>query len=391
MDRGQRALLKELSEIPGAPGSEGAVREAIERHVRGLAEISTDRLGSIICAKKGTADSPRVMLPGHMDEIGFMVSAITKDGFLKFAPMGGWWTQVMLAQKVRVETVKGPVVGVTCSVPPHVLPKEEREKPVAIEKMAIDVGASSAKEATETFGIRPGDPVTPVFAMEVMANRKMLLGKAWDDRVGVALFIDAIRRLQGVKHPNTLYGVGTVQEEVGLRGARTSAHVVNPDVCIVLEVGIADDVPGVKAEEKMGRLGGGTQITVADHGMIPNRKLRDLAVETAKKHKIPVQFQLLMGGATDGGAVHVHLTGVPTLYLGVPSGTSTRTRESSTPTTTTTRSRCSSNSSNVSTRRRSGRSRREPGVVTRPPRRRGRRVCGRGRRGGTCAGGWIGA
>ncbi len=318
MDRQQLAMLKELSEIHGAPGSEGAVREAIERHVAGLAEVSTDRLGSVICAKRGAADSPRIMLPGHMDEIGFMVKAVTKEGFVKFAPMGGWWTQVMLAQKVRVETAKGPVVGVTTSVPPHVLPPEQREKPVQIEHMAIDVGASDAKEAAEKFGIRPGDPITPVFVMEVMANPKMLLGKAWDDRIGVALFIDVLRRLQGVKHPNTIFGVGTVQEEVGLRGAKTSAAVVNPDVCIVLEVGIADDVPGIKDPEKMGKLGSGPQITVADRGMIPNRRLRDLAVETAKKHRIPVQFQLLTGGATDGGAIHLHQTGVPTLYLGVP-------------------------------------------------------------------------
>ena len=318
MNRDQLARLKELSEIPGAPGSEGAVREAVERHVKGLATISTDRLGSVICAKRGSADSPRVMLPGHMDEIGFMVKAVTKEGFIKFAPMGGWWSQVMLAQKVRVETSKGPVIGVTTSIPPHVLPIEQREKPAQIENMAIDVGASSAQEAAEDFGIRPGDPVTPVFAMEVMSNRKMLLGKAWDDRVGVALFIDALRRLKDLKHPNTVFGVGTVQEEVGGRGAKTSAAVVNPDVCIVLEVGIADDVPGMKDVEKMGKLGAGPQITVADRSMIPNRKLRDLAVEVARQKKIPVQFQLLTAGGTDGGPVHVHEVGVPALYLGVP-------------------------------------------------------------------------
>ncbi len=318
MDRERLAMLKELSEAHGAPGSEGAVREIVARRVKGLAEVSTDKLGSIICAQKGSADSPRIMLPGHMDEIGFMVKAVTKEGFVKFAPMGGWWTQVMLAQKVRIGTSKGPVVGVTTSVPPHVLPPEQREKPAQMENMAIDVGASSLDEATEKFGIRPGDPVTPIFEMEVMSNGKMLLGKAWDDRIGVALFIDALKELKGAKHPNTVYGVGTVQEEVGGRGAKTSASAINPDVCIVLEVGIADDVPGMKDPEKMGRLGSGPQITVADRGMIPNRGLRDLAVETAKKHKIPVQFQLLTAGGTDGGPVHVHLTGVPTLYLGVP-------------------------------------------------------------------------
>ena len=318
MNRAQLTLLRELSEIHGAPGSEGAVRDVIAKQLKGLTDIQTDRLGSIVCAKAGSARAPRVMLPGHMDEIGFMVSTVSKEGFIRFAPLGGWWSQVMLAQKVRIETSRGEVIGITCSVPPHILPKEDREKPVQIEKISIDVGASSAREATEKFGIRPGDPVTPVFPMEVMQNRKLLLGKAWDDRVGVALFIDVIKRLRRVRHPNTVFGVGTVQEEVGLRGARTSAHVVNPDVCIALDVGIADDVPGTRGEEKMGKLGSGPQITVADHGMIPNRKLRDLAVDVAKRKRIPVQFQLLMGGATDGAAIHLHQTGVPTLYLGVP-------------------------------------------------------------------------
>ncbi|HUW58355.1 MAG TPA: M42 family metallopeptidase [Planctomycetota bacterium] len=318
MNARQLALLKELSETHGAPGNEHAVREVIGKHLEGFTKITADRLGSIICEKTGDASGPRVMLPGHMDEIGFMVSAVTKHGFVKFAPLGGWWSQVMLAQKVRIETSKGPVVGITCSVPPHALSEEERKKPVDVKDMHVDVGAASQKEAAGKFGIRPGDTITPVFDFEVMKGRKMLLGKAWDDRVGCALFIDVLTRLKRIRHPNTVFGVGTVQEEVGLRGARTSAHVVNPDVCIVLEVGIADDVPGSKAEEKMGKLGAGPQITVLDHAMIPNRRLRDLAVETARRKKIPVQFQVLTRGATDGGVVHIHQAGVPTLYLGVP-------------------------------------------------------------------------
>jgi len=318
MNRQQLALLKELTQVHAAPGDEGAIREVIAAHLKPFTRIQTDRLGSIICSKEGTEASPRIMLPGHMDEIGFMVSALTRHGFLRFAPLGGWWHQVMLAQKVRIKTSKGSVIGITCSVPPHALSPEERKKPVEIKNMRIDVGAASDKEATRKFGIRPGDTITPVFDFEVMSNPKMLLAKAWDDRVGCALFIDVLKRLKRVKHPNTVFGVGTVQEEVGLRGARTSAHVVNPDVCIVLDVGVADDVPGIKSEEKMGKLGGGPQITVLDAGMIPNRRLRDLAVDIARKHRIGVQFQLLTGGATDGGAVHIHQAGVPTLYLGIP-------------------------------------------------------------------------
>ena len=168
MNKEQLALLKELSETHGAPGNEGAVRDVIARHLNRFTDIQTDRLGSIICAKKGTGSGPRIMLPGHMDEIGFMVSAVTKKGFVRFAPLGGWWSQVMLAQKVRIETTKGPVVGITCSIPPHALSEEERKKPVGIKNMRIDVGASSDKEAMNRFGIRPGDTITPIFEFEVM-------------------------------------------------------------------------------------------------------------------------------------------------------------------------------------------------------------------------------
>jgi len=318
MNRQQRDMLAELSEAHAAPGSEAPVREIIRKHLKSFTNVTADRLGSIICEKSGAAKSPRIMLPGHMDEIGFMVKAVDKNGFLTFATLGGWWSQVMLAQKVRVDTSKGPVVGVTCSVPPHALSEEERKKPVDVKHMRIDVGASSQKEATTKFGIHPGDTITPVFGFEVMKNPKLLLGKAWDDRVGVALFIDVLKKLKNAKHPNAVFGVGTVQEEVGCRGARTSAHVIDPDVCIALDVGIADDVPGAKGDEKMGKLGAGPQITVLDGGMIPNRKLRDLAVDVAKKHKIPVQFQMLTRGGTDGGPVHLSRIGVPTLYLGIP-------------------------------------------------------------------------
>jgi endoglucanase len=132
------------------------------------------------------------------------------------------------------------------------------------------------------------------------------------------MFIDVLKRLKGVKHPNTVFGVGTVQEEVGLRGAKTSAHLVNPDVCIVLEVGIADDVPGIKSEEKMGKLGAGPQLTIADRTMIPNRGLMRLMADVAKRRKIPLQYQAMMRGGTDGGPIHMDRAGVPTVYLGVP-------------------------------------------------------------------------
>jgi putative aminopeptidase FrvX len=310
-------LLKEITEASGVPGYEGEVRAIIRRYLEGLTTIEQDKMGSIICKKVGLADSPRVMLAGHMDEIGFMVKLITKEGFIKFVPLGGWWEQVMLAQHVVIKTAKGDVFGVTGAKPPHLLSQEERKKMVEIKDMYIDIGATSEEEVKER-GVHPGDPIIPVSNFAVLANPKTYMAKAWDDRVGCALFIQAIQRLTEEPHPNTVYGVGTVQEEVGLRGAKTSAHAVSPDVAIILEVDIAGDVPGIKPEESAIKLGLGPSLLVYDRRMIPNLKLRDLVIETAQELEIPLQFTAMEGGATDGGMIHIHAEGVPAVVIGVP-------------------------------------------------------------------------
>jgi len=312
-------LLKELTEAPGLPGYEEEIRAIVAKRVEGLAEVSHDRMGNVICRKEGTAAGPRVMLPGHMDEIGFVVNGITDEGFLRFSALGGWWDHVILAQRVMVCSRKGRYIGIIGSKAPHVLSPEERLKFVKREDMFVDVGAKDKKEATGKLGIRVGDPVVPICPFTVMQNKKLLMGKAFDDRVGVAMFIDTLRKLAGARHPNTVYGVGTVQEEVGTRGAQTAAHAVEPDVCLVMEVGIASDTPGFPKEDKeKGTLGKGPQICFLDGGMIPNLKLRDFLVDLAEEKKIPYQISILTGGATDGRPIHLHGLGVPTVYIGVP-------------------------------------------------------------------------
>jgi endoglucanase len=312
------SLLREITEVPGVPGYEGEVREVIKRHLEGITTIESDKLGSIICRKEGTSDKPRIMLAGHMDEIGFMVKLITDEGFIKFSPLGGWWDQVILSQRVTIKTSKGDVLGIIGSKPPHILSDDERGKVLKLKNMFIDVGAADAKEAKEDFGIRPGDPIIPVSPFQVLQNGKTYLAKAWDDRVGCALFIDVIKNLTEEEHPNTVYGVGTVQEEVGLRGARTSAWTVQPDVGIALEVGIAGDVPGVKKEESQEEMGKGPSILVYDASMIPNLKLRDLMIDTASKNNIPHQLSVMERGGTDAGAIHITMHGVPSIVMGVP-------------------------------------------------------------------------
>lgn len=223
----------------------------------------------------------------------------------------------MLAQRVLVKSRAGDFTGVIGSKPPHILGEEERKKLQEPKDMYIDVGATSAEEV-RSLGIRPGDPVIPVCPFSVLGTGKTLMGKAFDDRIGCALMIDVIKGLVGRRHPNTVYAAGTVQEEVGLRGARTSSWVVEPDVGLTMEIAVAGDLPGIKKEEAQARLGKGPVILMQDGSMIPNLKLRDLFIDTAEELEIPYQLDVMEKGGTDSGAIHLHRRGVPSLVIGVP-------------------------------------------------------------------------
>ena len=308
-------LLQALSEAHGVPGYEAEVRALVRHHLEPLGTIEQDRIGSLVCRQGETG--PRVMLAGHMDEIGFMVSHITKEGCLKFVPLGGWWDQVLLGLPVVVKTHQGDLMGVIGAKPPHLLSAEERNKVVEKAKMYIDIGATSKEEA-QNVGVRPGDPVVPASAFHVMANGRSYMCKAFDDRAGVALAIDILRHFSQNPHPNVLYGVATVMEEVGCRGAKTSVDVVDPDVAITLEVDFCGDVPGIEPEETDVKLGGGPALLLYDARMIPNLRLRDLVIETAKELEIPLQFSTWVGGANDGAQIHLHRSGVPTVAITVP-------------------------------------------------------------------------
>jgi endoglucanase len=310
-------LLRELTEAPGVSGYEQEVREIIRKHLQKITVIEQDGLGSIVCRKDGKNEMPRIMIAGHMDEIGFIVKLITDEGFIKFSPIGGWWGHVLLAQRVVIKTRKGDVQGLIGSKPPHILSEEERKKLLEPKDMYIDIGATSAEEVKE-LGVRPGDPAVPVFPFTISGTGKTYIGKAFDDRVGCGILINVIKNLARESHPNTVYGVGTVQEEVGLRGARTSSWVVEPDVGLTMEVGVAGDVPDVKKEDAQGKLGKGPAIVIRDGTMIPNLRLRDLFIETAEALRIPYQFDLLDRGGTDSGAIHLHRRGVPNLVIAVP-------------------------------------------------------------------------
>jgi putative aminopeptidase FrvX len=324
-------FLEELSNSFGPSGFERDAARVLKAYVEPFSdEIITDKLGSLLFKKRGEADAPVVFLPGHIDEVGFVVSGIGKEGFLSFNQVGGWFDQVLLSQRVLVRTTKGLLPGVVAAKPPHLLTQEERAKVVKKDNMFIDIGASNEDEAKD-MGVRVGDPIVPDSRFSVATKpvfedgkktgeMRLAVGKGFDDRIGAFVAAEVIRALreEAVAHPNTVIGGGTVQEEVGLRGARTAAWVVRPDVCLTLEVDISGDIPGIEAHKALTKMGKGPTILTFDGSMIPNQPLKELVIATAEEAKIPYQLSQMSRGGTDAGMIHISYAGCPSVVLGVP-------------------------------------------------------------------------
>jgi endoglucanase len=311
-------MMKELTETDGVPGFEGNVKDKMLEYLQPLTEeIVKDRLGSVLGKKTGEAAGPKVLLAGHLDEIGFLVTAITPKGFLRFQQLGGWWPHSVLSQRVKVKTRKGDYIGIVGSKPPHILDKAEREKVVPLKNMYIDIGAKDAEDA-KAMGVRPGDWIVPVSEFTTMRNDELWVGKALDNRAGCALAVEVLKRLQNESHPNIIYAGATVQEEVGLRGAVTVANAVQPDIAFALDVGVAYDTPGNESQHTVSNVGEGPLVLLYDATMIPHAGLRDLVMDTAEELGIPVQVDVMPGGGTDGGKFHISGIGCPTLSVGFP-------------------------------------------------------------------------
>ena len=330
MDQKSIDFMKELIDCFGPSGFEKEPARLVREHVKSFSEeVTTDKLGSVLFTKKGSSEKPTVLLAAHIDEVGFMVSSVTKRGFMTFNPLGGWFDQVLLGQRLKVRTSKGMLPGIIAAKPVHLLPPSEREKVVVKERMFIDIGASNEEEA-KAMGVRIGNPCVPdstfsTFTKQIFKDGKkkgtdtIAMGKAFDDRIGVFSVVEAMRTLseKKIRHPNTVVGAATTQEEVGLRGARTTAYVVKPDVCLTLDVDISGDVPGIRPSEAPTVMGSGPSITTYDSSMIPNQELVDLVIETAEKNKIPYQLSQIARGGTDAGVIHIAHAGCPTVVVGV--------------------------------------------------------------------------
>ncbi len=314
MNSETKNMFKILTELPGAPGDEQAVRAFMKKQMEPYADaIIQDNLGSVFGVKQGDENGPRVMVAGHMDEVAFMVTAITDNGMIRFQTLGGWWNQTMLAQRVRIYTGKGPVEGVISSTPPHLLTEDQRSKPMQIKNMLIDIGADDKKDAV-AIGVKPGQSILPVSLFTPLSNPKKIMAKAWDNRYGCGLALELLKEVHGKSLPNMLYAGATVQEEVGLRGAQTASHLINPDVFFALDASPANDASGNKTE--FGQLGKGVLLRIFDRSMVTHSGMRDYVLDTAEANKIPYQYFVSPGG-TDAGRVHTSGNGVPSAVIGI--------------------------------------------------------------------------
>ncbi|MCM3237315.1 M42 family metallopeptidase [Heyndrickxia oleronia] len=314
MEQETLQLFKTLTELPGAPGNEHAVRAFMRTELEKYAdEVVQDRLGGIFGIKRGKEEGPTIMVAGHMDEVGFMVTSITDNGMLRFQTLGGWWSQVLLAQRVEIITDNGPVIGVIGSIPPHLLDDSKRNKPMDIKNMLIDIGADNREDAIR-IGIKPGQQIVPICPFTPMANEKKILAKAWDNRYGCGLSIELLKELQGKDIPNILYSGANVQEEVGLRGAQAAANMIKPDLFFALDASPANDMTGDKNE--FGQLGKGALLRIMDRSMITHKGMRELILDTAESNNIPYQYFVSQGG-TDAGRVHTSNEGVPSAVIGI--------------------------------------------------------------------------
>ena len=308
-------VLEKLSNANGVTGKEDQVRNLMKQYLKPYVdEIREDRLGNLIAFKKGKKDAPTVMIAAHMDEVGLMIKNIKKKGFLQFTKIGGIDDRILLAQKVVVHTHKGPLAGVVGSKPVHIQTEAEKKKAIEADKLFIDVGARDKEEA-EKMGAQVGDVVS-FDTKFVQLSKDAVLGKAFDDRTGCAVMVEVMRRLQNCDC--NVYAVGTIQEEVGLRGATIAAFQVDLDVAFALDVTVAGDTPGVGEGEAPARMGEGPVLTVADAGLITHPKVLRLLMDSAKDNKIPYQLETGIRGSTDAARIALSREGVPCGVVSVP-------------------------------------------------------------------------
>lgn len=309
-------LLERLSNAAGPSGFEEPIRKIMVDEMKPYAvSLRFDGMGSII-AEQGSS-GPRVMVDAHMDELGGLIRRVTPTGLLTMQMLGGWFDQALVDQRWIILGSNGPVYAVTGIRDVHVATADERTRVFSRDSLFLDVGAKSADDVHK-MGIEQGDPVVPDSPFRILNGTANYLGKAWDDRVGCAAIVEAMRRLQSKPHPNHIFYAITTQEEIGLRGAHTASDAIKPDIGISLEAGVAGDTVFGHPEETQAKLGAGPGMFLFDTSELPNRKLAAFVRRTAAAQGIPFQLDLVSGYGDDSAEIQKSNTGVPTVNLIIP-------------------------------------------------------------------------
>ena len=306
-------MLEAFCQADGVSGYEKEATRVMKSYLEGYCdEIQYDYLGSLVAHKKGVG--PKVLLTGHIDEIGFCVKEITEDGYLRVHPLGGWNTRNMMAEPVTITTREGKKLPGIIGTDPK--PGWPRDKAIPMEDVYVDLGGASKQEALD-LGIHIGDPITPKAEFMVMNNPKYVNAKAWDDRVGAAIVTDVMRNMAGKTLACDLYCAGTVQEEVGCRGAKTVGQMVMPDLSIAIDVGGDSDTPNAPKGKAV--LGSGAAICVRDNSFIAHYGLLWHMEKICEEHQIPYTTYVLGYGGTDSGEMSKVGAGSINLTISIPS------------------------------------------------------------------------
>jgi endoglucanase len=303
-------LLTELCETPGTSGREERIREVVVRELGPLAdELTVDPLGSVV-ARRGGGGGPRLMLSAHMDEIGFMVSHVEEAGFLRLLPLGGFDPKTLTAQRVIVHG-REDLLGVLGSKPVHIMSDEEKRKPPKLEDYYVDLGLPGDRVREL---VRPGDTVTRERQMARLGD--LVTCKSLDNRAGLYVMIEAFRAL--AEHECEVYAVATVQEEVGLRGARVAAARIRPHIGLAIDITLANDGPGAKGHERITALGEGAAVKVYDSSAIVPQRIVDHLVALAADRGIPHQLEIMTRGGTDTRELQLSGDGAPAGCVSIP-------------------------------------------------------------------------
>ncbi len=311
-------LIKDLSNSYAISGYEDELLEIIKKHSTNL-KVTTDPMFNIyLQSKKQGKNKLTVMLDGHLDEVGFIVQYIDEKGLLRFIPIGGWIVENIPAQLVVIKNSDGKYIkGIVSSKPPHFMTEKERSKKISIEDLSIDIGANSREEVIEEYKINIGAPITPYSKFEYNINNDLMLGKAFDNRLGTACIIETMNNLISTDLNVNLIGALATQEEVGLRGAKVTAQTVKPDLAIIIEGSPADDNFSEEYKIQCG-LGRGPQLRYRDNSYITNYKFVNYARKIAEENNIPYQLAVRSSGGTNAGNIHLAENGIPCLVVGIP-------------------------------------------------------------------------